>query len=29
MSNGERNPAQVYTKLDVKPIINAAGSVTR
>ena len=24
MSIGERNPAQVYTRLGVKPIINAA-----
>ena len=29
MSEGERNPAQVYTNLGVMPIINAAGSVTR
>ena len=29
MSDGERNPAQVYTRLGVTPIINAAGSVTR
>ena len=29
MPNGERDPAQAYTRLGVKPIINAAGSVTR
>ena len=29
MSSGARNPAQVYTRLGVKPIINAAGSLTR
>jgi D-glucosaminate-6-phosphate ammonia-lyase len=29
MPNVGRNPAQVYTRLGVKPIINAAGSITR
>ena len=29
MPNGERNPAQVYTRLGVKPIINATPAVTR
>ena len=29
MSSGKRNPADVYTRLGVTPIINASGSVTR